>query len=77
MTDIVWDSWVLPHRNSPKTSLMLMVWKPLRNISRKNTVLSSIISPAQDSIELLAACRDLQHPLSLMTKLVCSLEATS
>ncbi|KAL4954917.1 hypothetical protein BDW69DRAFT_162184 [Aspergillus filifer] len=27
-TDMVCESWVLPQRNSPKTSLMLMLWKP-------------------------------------------------
>lgn len=30
VTDIVCESWVFPHRNSPKTSLMLMLWKPLK-----------------------------------------------
>ncbi|KAL4945951.1 hypothetical protein BDV06DRAFT_183699, partial [Aspergillus oleicola] len=29
-TDMVCESCVLPQRNSPNTSLMLMLWKPLR-----------------------------------------------
>lgn len=78
MTDIVCESWVLPQRNSPKTSLMLMVWKPLHSVSHiasDDTVNDH--SPSEHRVELLASGRDLEHALALLTELMRSLEAAA
>ena len=55
---------------------MLMVWKPLQTSAHKHRQ-PYLHSPAQDSIKLLTPRRDLQHPLTLLPKLLRRLEASA
>jgi hypothetical protein len=77
MTDMVCDNWVFPQRNSPKTSLMLIVWKPLCQVSILADSAKDMHVPAKNSVELFTSGRDLEDTLTLLPKLMSSLEATT
>ena len=52
-------------RNSPKTSLILIVWKPLRQVSSMtNRLQNSSSEPSKHRVELLASSTNLEDSLS-------------